>query len=63
MVDISCADCGRELISVNKPHDDKDHFILSEFSWIEHFGIGEDEIQILIIKQKGSAHENENEKR
>ena len=62
MTEIYCADCGRELISVNKPHDDKDHFILSEFSWIDHFIIGEDGVQILMTKWEGSAHEKENKK-
>ena len=57
MTNISCADCGRELTSVNKPHDDKDHFILNEFSWVENLIIGEDGVQILMTKWEGSAHE------
>ena len=59
MTNIRCADCGRELLSVNKPHDDKEHFILNEFPWIDHFIIGEDGVQILMTKRKGSAHEKE----
>ena len=62
MTNLSCAGCGRELISVNKPHDDKDHFILSKYSWIENLIIGEDGVQILMTKWEGSAHEKEKQK-
>lgn len=32
---IICAECGRELASLNEPHDDKEHLLLdlAEFIW------------------------------